>query len=58
LDIRQEHLSLSIIQEVALLLPGQVPDVPADAVHRQEAFTGILLPDTVDRAQELTAGEA
>jgi hypothetical protein len=47
-----------VVQKVSLLLPGQVTDVPADAVHRQDAFLGIGLGETLEAAHELPPGEA
>jgi hypothetical protein len=36
-------LTLREVQEIALLLPGQMPDVPAQAIHRQKAFAGFFI---------------
>src|SRR6185503_14083676 len=54
-DFPQKHLTVPKVQEVSLLLPRQVPNVPADAIHGQDAFAGILIPHAFDCAQELTA---
>lgn len=33
-------------------------DIPTDAIHGQETFTGIVIFDAFDRAHKFTAGEA
>ena len=41
-DVRQQHLLLSAVEPIPLLLPRQVPHVPRDAVHRQNASPRFL----------------
>jgi hypothetical protein len=57
-NLRQQHLPLSLIQETSLLLPGQVPDIPTDTVHWQNAFTRFGFLDVFDGAQEFTTRKA
>lgn len=58
LDLREEDSSLPEAEEVTLFLPRQMTDVPTDAIHRQEAFAGVVITDAFDRAHEFTAGKA
>ena len=44
-------------QEIVLLLPGEMADVPADALHRRNAPPGIRIVHALQRALELTARE-
>jgi hypothetical protein len=45
------------MEKVPLLLPGQVSDVPADAVHGKETFSGVCVTDASDGTQEFASGE-
>ena len=58
--VEQRHRShpLGPRQEVPLLLPGEVPDDPADAVHRLHAAERVSLPNAAERTQPLRAREA
>jgi hypothetical protein len=54
----QGHLILREEQEVTLLLPGQMPYIPADAVHGLETLAGLRLSQTNQGPLELTSGKA
>jgi len=56
-DVRIRRLALREGQEVALLLPRQVTDIPADGVHRHQATAGVLLGHAAHRAHEFRARE-
>ena len=49
-DFPQKHFTLSKVKEVSLLLPRQMPDVPTDAIHGQDAFAGVVIAHAFDRA--------
>ena len=57
-DVGEKNLSQPEAEEISLFLPCQVPDVPADAVHRKEAFAGVFVCDAFYPAHEFAAGEA
>src|SRR2546430_10775656 len=58
LDIVAQHDSLRTVEEIALLLPGEVADDPTDRVHLPEMARAGLLGDALQAAQPFTAGES
>lgn len=58
-DLReQEGFALRVEQEVPLLLPGQVPDVPTDAVHGHQPLARLIIAQVFQCALEFAAGKA
>lgn len=57
-DVGERPLALAIVEEVALLLPGEVADVPTYAVHGRELATAVVVADALDRPSKFAAGEA
>ena len=58
LDVGTQHDALRPMQQVALLLPGQMADDPADRVHLPEVPGAVGLAHATQSAQPLPAGEA
>src|SRR5437868_12880687 len=54
--IGHKHLPLGASEPVTLLLPGEVPYVPGDAIHRLEAASRLLVRNAHEGALELVAG--
>jgi hypothetical protein len=57
-DLRQGHLSLAASKPLALLLAGEMPNAPTDAVHRQDATARLFIAETNECALELAACKA
>src|SRR5262245_24755787 len=57
-DLWQKHLILPAPQPVTLLLPGQVADIPADAIHWREASTCVGVAQPFECAPEFAARKA
>jgi len=56
--VLQRQFILTEAQPVALLLPGQVADDPANAVHRHKALACVFIGQTFERALEFAARKA
>ena len=56
-DVRVRELALAVVQEVLLLLPGEVRDGPADGVEAVGTLDRLLVGHAPDGAGELAAGE-
>src|SRR5215470_7089035 len=57
-DLGQEDLVLPAPQPVALLLPGEMADVPTDAVHGADAAARVGVAKTFKRALPFAARKA
>jgi hypothetical protein len=57
-NLRQWQLTLRVEQKISLLCLCQVPDVPTDAVHRQELFAGVSILQALECAPEFVTRKA
>src|SRR2546430_2804606 len=58
LDIVAQHDSLRTVEEIALLLPGEVADDPTDRIHSAEVPRAGVLADALQAAQPFATGES
>jgi hypothetical protein len=58
LDLRDDHLALRELDEVALLLPREVADHPRDRIDRREATCRLLRGYRLEPAPPFAAREA
>lgn len=56
-DLGQQDLALRAVEPVPLLLPGEVADVPGDAVHRRDPPGRVNAGDALEAAPELAVRE-
>src|SRR5262249_46479935 len=56
-ELGQRGLPLQPGEPVSLLLPRQVSDIPADAIHREDTAAGIRLGEARKAALELATGK-
>src|SRR3990172_5384582 len=58
INLREGHQSLPIIQEIFLLLPGQMSHIPADAIHRLDSSACVVICETAHGALEFAASKS